>query len=70
MVPDSLADANRALVNSDITNCRFVLGTQTLADAGFDAVFSTDTFEHVENLPGVFQELFRVLWPGGVVISR
>jgi SAM-dependent methyltransferase len=65
---DSLAQARRAAVS--LTNCRFALGTRDLPDACVDAIFSTDTFEHVQDLPGVFADLFRVLRPGGVLISR
>jgi SAM-dependent methyltransferase len=52
------------------TNCRFELGTTDIASASVDAVFSTDTFEHVQDLPGTFAELFRVLKPGGHLIAQ
>ena len=51
-------------------NCRFVSspdGRLPLPDASVDAVFSTDTFEHVMNLELAFLEIFRVLRPGGVL---
>jgi SAM-dependent methyltransferase len=66
----SLAQADRALQESGRTNCRFVLGTASIPNASIDAIFSTDTFEHVQDLPAVFADLFRVLRPGGVLISR
>lgn len=34
-------------------------------DDSFDAVFSYDVFEHVQHLPSVLSECFRVLRPGG-----
>ncbi|MEQ9460413.1 MAG: class I SAM-dependent methyltransferase [Phycisphaeraceae bacterium] len=36
----------------------------------FDAVFSTDVFEHVMDLETVLRELRRVLRPGGVLLTR
>jgi SAM-dependent methyltransferase len=69
----AIDQANRACAQSGTTNCRFVharSGVLPFHDRSFDAVFSTDTFEHVMDLDAVFQELFRVLRPGGVVLSR
>jgi len=37
-----------------------------LADHSVDAVFSSNTLEHVRDLPGLLAELHRVLKPGGV----
>jgi SAM-dependent methyltransferase len=68
----AIAQANRALASSGATNCRFEQCGSRLPfpDNAFDAVFSTDTFEHVMDLDAAFSELFRVLRPGGVVLSR
>lgn len=38
-------------------------------DAGFDAIFSVATFEHILNLRGALREMHRVLRPGGSVYS-
>lgn len=35
-----------------------------------DAIFSTDVFEHVMDLPAALDELHRVLKPGGHMVSR
>ncbi len=37
-------------------------------DASFDAIFSSEVFEHVFNLPVVLTELNRVLKPGGQML--
>jgi len=69
----AIDQANRARAESAVTNCRFVQarsGVLPFDDRSFDAVFSTDTFEHVMDLDAAFKELFRVLRPGGVVLSR
>lgn len=69
----SIADANRALASMGVANCRFVCnreGLIPLDDATVDAVFSTDTFEHVMDLDRAFGEIARVLRPGGRLITR
>lgn len=40
------------------------------ADRSFDAIFSTDVFEHVMDVPAMLRELHRVLQPGGSLITR
>lgn len=69
----AIDQATRALAASPSANCRFVQarsGVLPLPDCSFDAVFSTNTFEHVMDLDRAFSELLRVLRPGGVVLSR
>jgi SAM-dependent methyltransferase len=70
----SIQQARRALQRTAITNCTFVTtrknGQIPLPDAHVDAVFSTDTFEHVMDLDLAFSEIARVLKPGGVLITR
>jgi SAM-dependent methyltransferase len=69
----SIADANRALASMGVPNCRFVCdgnGLIPLGEATVDAVFSTDTFEHVMDLDRAFGEIARVLRPGGRLITR
>jgi SAM-dependent methyltransferase len=34
----------------------------------FDAIFSSEVFEHIFNLPAILQELYRVLKPGGKLL--
>jgi SAM-dependent methyltransferase len=68
-----LAQAQATLSQSGLRNCRFVYCSGThlpFREASFDAVFSTDTFEHVMDLETAFSELYRVLRPGGRLISR
>jgi ubiquinone/menaquinone biosynthesis C-methylase UbiE len=67
---DSIEQAERALVAHGAKNCRFVSshdGRVSLPDASVDAVFSTDTFEHVMDLGLAYSEIFRVLRPGGTL---
>ncbi|NUR53482.1 MAG: class I SAM-dependent methyltransferase [Acidobacteria bacterium] len=69
----AIAQANEARRAHGVENCAFVQATGgplPLADRSFDAVFSTNVFEHVMDLDGAFRELYRVLRPGGVVLSR
>jgi ubiquinone/menaquinone biosynthesis C-methylase UbiE len=39
-------------------------------DASFDAVISDDVIEHVKDPEKVFQEIYRVLRPGGIAILK
>ena len=69
----TVAQAQAVLASSSISNCRFVHsadGRLPFADRSFDAVFSSDTFEHVQDLDLAFNEIFRVLRPGGALITR
>lgn len=71
--PRNLEQANRALDGRAIANCRFVLASDdglNLPDDSFDAVFSTNTFEHVQDLDQAFREIYRILRPGGLLIAR
>jgi SAM-dependent methyltransferase len=70
---NAVAQAEAARVAKGIGNCRFASseeGRLPLPDASVDAVFSTDTFEHVMDLDLAFGELYRVLRPGGVLRTR
>lgn len=71
---EAILHARLALQQSaGVTNCRFECapdGRLPFADESFDAVFSTDTFEHVMDLDLAFTEIFRVLRPGGSLLAR
>lgn len=70
--PDNIAQAESAKRQTRTANCTFTLSdgaTIPLHDNSVDAAFSTDTFEHVQNLPAAFSELYRVLRPGGWLIA-
>ena len=69
----AIAQANSALAQSGVTNCRFEWsadGRLPFPDRSFDAVLSTDTFEHVMDLDLAFAEIARVLRPGGSLLTR
>src|SRR5262249_26255553 len=69
----AIAQARRAPESPARRNCRFEWsadGRLPFADASFDAVLSTDTFEHVMDLDLAFAEIARVLKPGGSLLSR
>jgi ubiquinone/menaquinone biosynthesis C-methylase UbiE len=69
----AIEQANRASAASPVRNCQFVHAQSDVLpfpDQSFDAVFSTNVFEHVMDLDRAFKEMFRVLRPGGVVLSR
>jgi len=69
----AIAQANESRRKEGVENCAFVQaigGKLPLVDRSFDAVFSTNVFEHVMDLDGAFRELYRVLRPGGVILSR
>jgi ubiquinone/menaquinone biosynthesis C-methylase UbiE len=69
----AIAQARKAVEASDVRNCRFEWssdGRLPFADASFDAVLSTDTFEHVMDLDLAFSEIARVLKPGGSLLTR
>jgi SAM-dependent methyltransferase len=69
----SIEQAQHSLAASGTRNCRFAWspdGRLPFDDASFDAVFSTDTFEHVMDLDLAFGEIARVLRPGGSLLTR
>src|SRR4029079_15395966 len=69
----AIKQARNALATSGARNCRFELsadGRLPFPDASFDAALSTDTFEHVMDLPLAFKEIARVLRPGGSLLTR
>lgn len=68
----SLAEARRFQERQSIANIEFVqcMGDRLpLEDARFDAVFSTNVFEHVMNVPAMLGEIRRVLRPGGAFVT-
>jgi len=70
---NAVAVANKMCEASAVSNCRIEWsedGRLPFADASFDAVLSTDTFEHMMDLDQTFHEILRVLRPGGSLLSR
>lgn len=70
---NAVSQATAAARASNAANCRFEWsenGHLPFADCSFDAVLSTDTFEHVMDLNLAFQEVARVLRPGGSLLTR
>src|SRR5262249_22411377 len=70
---DALAHARPAPERSGLSNCNFEWspdGRLPFSNASFDAVLSTDTFEHVMDLDLAFAEVARVLKPGGSLLTR
>jgi SAM-dependent methyltransferase len=69
----AIAQAEAARDAAGVGNCRFVWspdGGLAFPDASFDAVLSTDTFEHVMDLGQAYAEIKRVLRPGGSFLTR
>jgi SAM-dependent methyltransferase len=68
----SVSQARAAARDEGISNCSFLSsqdGRIPLDAASVDAVFSTDTFEHVMDLDRAFSEIYRVLRPGGLLVT-
>ena len=68
----ALKDAKAFKEQQKIGNVDFVACTATtidLPDNHFDAVFSTNVFEHVMNIPAMLSEIKRVLKPGGHFVT-
>lgn len=68
----ALKDATAFKDQQQIDNVDFVQCTATtidLPDNHFDAVFSTNVFEHVMNVPAMLNEIHRVLKPGGHFVT-
>ena len=71
--PEAIETATGALARQSHRNCQFACapdGRLPFPDGSFDAVFSTDTFEHVMDLGLAFSETFRVLKPAGSLLTR
>jgi SAM-dependent methyltransferase len=69
----AIAIAQGALERDPISNCTFSCaadGRLPFRPGTFDVVFSTNTFEHVMDLDLAFSEIFRVLKPGGSLVTR
>jgi SAM-dependent methyltransferase len=69
----AIARANILLDRTGTANCRFehsAEGRLPFPSESFDAVFSSDTFEHVQDLDLAFSEIFRVLRKRGSLITR
>ena len=71
--PSALTSANEFAKRVGAENVSFAQsGTNTLpyADQTFDAIFSTNVFEHVMQPAAMLKEIRRVLKPGGRFISQ
>jgi SAM-dependent methyltransferase len=69
----AIGHARKACDTCEVGNCGFEWssnGGLPFADKSFDAVLSTDTFEHVMDLDLAFSEIARVLKPGGSLLTR
>jgi SAM-dependent methyltransferase len=69
----AIGHARKACETCEVQNCGFEWssdGGLPFADKSFDAVLSTDTFEHVMDLDLAFGEIARVLKPGGSLLTR
>jgi len=69
----AIGQARKACETRAVPNCGFEWspdGGLPFADRSFDAVLSTDTFEHVMDLDLAFSEIARVLRPGGSLLTR
>ena len=60
---------SQAIVNGEAKNLSVADATALpFADASFDKIYSIHTIEHIPNIRRVFQEMARVLIPGGKII--
>jgi SAM-dependent methyltransferase len=69
----AIEQAKAAVRASNAANCRCEWsadGRLPFADGSFDAVLSTNVFEHVMDLDLAFREITRVLKPGGSLLTR
>lgn len=41
-----------------------------LDESSFDIIYSISTLEHIQNLPGAFTEMKRLLKPGGIIVHH
>ena len=70
---NAVEQANKMRMAMAVRNSQFNWsedGRMPFVDGSFDAVLSTNTFEHVMDLELAFREIFRVLRPGGSLLSR
>lgn len=65
---------NPALENVSFSNtCRIMrqdIRATTFPDNYFDCIVSISAFEHIQELQQAFNEMFRILKPGGILFSR
>jgi len=68
LTPGMIELARERAQNEQVKNAEFLLGSMDhipLEDDCLDAVLSNCAINHVENKTAVYQEIFRVLKPGG-----
>lgn len=71
--PEALEAAEAFKAHTGQSNVTFALAGETtlpFADDQFDAIFSTNVFEHVMQPVEVLREIRRVLKPGGAMLTR
>lgn len=64
----TIVEAGRRYYHSNLQFIRAEADNLPLVDSSFDVITSFETIEHLENHEGMFEEMRRVLAPGGVLI--
>jgi len=59
-----LANGDYTFTFNDIRDCPF------LEDESFDLIYSISCLEHIKNIEKAFQEMYRLLEPGGVILHH
>ena len=66
---NTASNFNPSIEGRNISWQRFDCRDMQFSDNSFDAIISVATFEHVHNLHLALQEMYRVLKPGGRVVT-
>lgn len=69
--PQEVSDFNRQAGELSLTGCSAHL--QDIAsfepEYGYDRIYSINSFEHISNLTGAFDRMYRALRPGGLLFT-